>query len=120
MRNYFTRALADFAHLQILRSSYFCSSIIFTLSQLLSFCYFCAPLHQLIFFDHAFESTLLTYIETLISILGIIKSLPVFGESLKSLEKRDNCVVPKFVTKAIESIEKSEKGKGMITVGIYR
>ena len=51
---------------------------------------------------------------------GLIKSNPIFNESLKDLEKRDETPVPLFVTKAITAIEKSEKGKGMITVGIYR
>ena len=51
---------------------------------------------------------------------GLIKSNPVFNESLKDLEKRDKTPVPLFMTKAITAIEKSEKGKGMITVGIYR
>ena len=51
---------------------------------------------------------------------GLIKSNPIFNESLKDLEKRDKTPVPLFVTKSITAIEKSEKGKGMITVGIYR
>ena len=40
--------------------------------------------------------------------------------SLKDLEERDKTPVSSFITKAITAIEKSEKGKGMITEGIYR
>ena len=51
---------------------------------------------------------------------GLIKSNPVFKMSLNDLENRDKTPVPLFITKAITAIEKSEKGKGMITVGVYR
>ena len=40
--------------------------------------------------------------------------------SLKDLENRDKTPVPSFINKTIAAIEKSEKGKGMITVGVYR
>ena len=51
---------------------------------------------------------------------GLIKSNPVFKMSLKDLENRDKTPVPSFINKTIAAIEKSEKGKGMITEGIYR
>ena len=50
----------------------------------------------------------------------MIKSNPVFKMSLMDLENRDKTPVPLFITKAITAIEKSEKGNGMITLGIYR
>ena len=51
---------------------------------------------------------------------GLIKSNPVFKMSLNDLENRDKTPVPSFINKTIAAIEKSEKGKGMITVGVYR
>ena len=51
---------------------------------------------------------------------GLIKSNPVFKMSLNDLENRDKTPVPLFITKAITAIEKSEKGKGISNVGIYR
>ena len=51
---------------------------------------------------------------------GLIRNNPFFKECLKELEKRDKVAVPLLVTKIIPAIEKSEKGKGMNTVGIYR